>query len=253
MARDGDGPWRCLGVAPSYELFLQILEGSVIPWSARTISGGPPDVPRLLAAAARLLGGAPVTVVAIDMPVSRVAITGRRTADNAVSRAFGAAGCGTHSPTPARPGALGASLTTAFKCAGYPVSAAGDSVGTPDRLLEVYPHPALLRLMGEERRLAYKTGKSGTYWPGTSVRVRMGRLLAIHNRILGALGDWIRDIPLSLPTPPACPNLAALKRYEDALDALVCAWVGCRYLDGDVTAYGDDDAAIWIPNTPAAQ
>ncbi len=42
---------------------------------------------------------------------------------------------------------------------------------------------------------------------------------------------------------------AQLKPYEDALDAVVCAWVGACYLNGTATAYPGDDpvAAIWIP------
>jgi predicted RNase H-like nuclease len=43
---------------------------------------------------------------------------------------------------------------------------------------------------------------------------------------------------------------AALKRYEDALDALVCGWVGIEYLGGRCTAFGDTAAAIWTPSLP---
>tara|TARA_B100002003_G_scaffold148670_1_gene137814 strand:+ start:724 stop:861 length:138 start_codon:yes stop_codon:yes gene_type:complete len=43
-------------------------------------------------------------------------------------------------------------------------------------------------------------------------------------------------------------SLAGLKTYEDGIDALVCAWVGIEYLRGAATPYGDDDAAIWIPD-----
>ena len=53
---------------------------------------------------------------------------------------------------------------------------------------------------------------------------------------------------VALPGPNSCKTLAGLKSYEDALDALVCAWVGTEYLAGRATAYGDCDAAIWVPN-----
>lgn len=42
---------------------------------------------------------------------------------------------------------------------------------------------------------------------------------------------------------------ARLKRHEDALDALICAWVGVQYLAGSIRAFGDEDAAIWTPET----
>jgi predicted RNase H-like nuclease len=44
---------------------------------------------------------------------------------------------------------------------------------------------------------------------------------------------------------PARGPLAQLKRYEDALDAVVCAWVGIQYLEGKARAYGDATSAVW--------
>jgi hypothetical protein len=38
-----------------------------------------------------------------------------------------------------------------------------------------------------------------------------------------------------------------LKRYEDTLDALVCAWLGFRFLAGKTLPLGDETAAIWCP------
>ena len=43
-------------------------------------------------------------LVAVDMPMSRAQILGRRVSDNAVSRAFGGMACGTHTPSSTRPG-----------------------------------------------------------------------------------------------------------------------------------------------------
>lgn len=42
-------------------------------------------------------------------------------------------------------------------------------------------------------------------------------------------------------------TLAVLKRYEDALDALLCAWTGIGYLAGEVGAYGDASTPVWAP------
>ena len=39
----------------------------------------------------------------------------------------------------------------------------------------------------------------------------------------------------------------ALKPFEDALDAIVAAWVGSTILEGRAEAFGDDKSAIWIP------
>ena len=65
--------------------------------------------------------------------------------------------------------------------------------------------------------------------------------------IRGALGDVVDGVMLELPETGVVKSLAALKRYEDSLDALVCAWVGVEYLAGRAVPLGDDDAAIWCP------
>lgn len=100
---DGNG-WYCVGLAPSYEAFVDLAGGSPVDWGARPI-GGPVDVERLLAAA-RELAASSIEVVAIDMPLSALPITGRRAADRYISRRFGGRGASAHSPSAKRPGPL---------------------------------------------------------------------------------------------------------------------------------------------------
>jgi predicted RNase H-like nuclease len=52
---------------------------------------------------------------------------------------------------------------------------------------------------------------------------------------------------LKLPEEGTVGSLARLKPYEDALDALVSAWIGLEYLAGRATALGDEQAAVWVP------
>lgn len=247
VAKDSAGPWYCLCVAPSYSAFLQAADGNQVEWNEKRHGGDTPDVKRIMSASSYVLGGENVDIATIDMPVSLTPITCRRAADNAISKEFGAAGCGTHSPNTTRPGALGFDVTAAFGDAGYPVATVDDTVGTLSRLVEVYPHPALLALQNETYRLQYKAGKSRTYWPSAGVPERIENLLLVYKRILSSLNSEIVDINLPLPTANSCPNISSLKRYEDSLDALVCAWVGCQYVDGNAIPYGDATAAIWIP------
>ena len=49
-----------------------------------------------------------------------------------------------------------------------------------------------------------------------------------------------------IPTDASLQIRRALKRFEDTLDALVCAWVGACYLAGHAECYGDAAAAIWV-------
>jgi len=138
-------------------------------------------------------------------------------------------------------------MTAAFANHGFRVATSKTPVGEEGRLVEVYPHPALLALLGCTYRVPYKVSKSGKYWPGTSVAHRAAKLLEVFDAILTGLRRNIADIPMRLPLASEVPSLAGLKRYEDAIDALVCAWCGIMYLEGKAIPYGDDTAAIWVP------
>jgi predicted RNase H-like nuclease len=217
-----------------------------VDWAIKS-RGAIPDVGRLLSGAERLLGGQKVAVVAVDMPLSTEPITGRREADAAISKAYGSRGAAVHSPSSERPGAISDELSKGFAAAGYPLATATTPVGTPNCVAEGYPHPALMTLTGAEYRLPYKVSRSRRYWPESCPAERKANLLAQFGEIASALKGEIRDIPIELPGPDSVVSTAGLKRYEDSLDALVCAWVGAKYLEGEAVPYGDSTAAIWVP------
>src|SRR6201999_3788264 len=102
-------------------------------------------------------------------------------------------------------------------------------------------------LLGLTYRFPYKAANAGKYWPGVPPKERRERLLANYRQLLVSLQGWIGGIDLQLPEPSERVTPARLKRYEDALDALVCCWVGMRYLDGAAHPFGDETAAIWCP------
>ena len=240
------GDWRCVAVAPNYDSFLTLAEGVPVDWSIKSW-GAVPDVDRLMAAAQKLLKGNELTVVTVDMPLSTMPITGRREADSAISRVYGGRGAAVHSPSAERPGTISDRLSDAFAAAGFPLATGTTPAGTSDRLVEVYPHPALMTLTGANYRLCYKVSRSRKYWPDSSPAERRANLLVQFQRILSALRDEVHDIQLELPGPNSVVSTSGLKRYEDSLDALVCAWVGAKYLEGDTVPYGDHTAAIWVP------
>ena len=181
------------------------------------------------------------------MPLSTEPITGRRAADKAISRCFGSKGCATHTPSADRPGCVSARLREGFAFAGFPLATCTTAAGEPDHLIEVYPHPALLALTRVTYRVPYKVGKSLKYWPGMPTACRRAKLLDEFEKILAALREEISGILIKFPKPAEVASLRALKRYEDSLDALACAWVGVKYLEGQATPYGDNAAAIWVP------
>jgi predicted RNase H-like nuclease len=246
LTDDSEG-WKCIAAEPSYADFLvragldsQNLDGP----SPNTI----PNPGALLSAATKLLSGERIDVVAVDIPVANVPISGRRAADNAISSEFGANWCGTHSPGSERPGKVGTRISEGFCKLGYPVATAETPVGEKPKLIEVFPHVALLRMVGATSRVPYKVGKSKKYWPEDSLDVRKERLLNEFAKIIEALKREVCGISLELPAPAEVTSLSSLKPIEDVIDAIVCAWVGKSYLMKKAKPYGDHKSAIWVPD-----
>ncbi len=247
VANTGAG-WQCKAVAPSYQQFIDLGQGIPVNWAAQPAGGGLVVVD-VLAAASILLAGAAVDVIAIDMPLATVPIVGRRQADSAISKTFGGRGCGTHTPNSNRPGPLGSGILMRAAAAGYPLATTMTPPGTVPAIIEVYPHPALLSLVGAQYRVPYKVSRSHKYWPGLPISARQTRLVRKWRAIRRVMTNSIGPTGLPLPSiaKAAGYSSARLKRFEDALDAVICSWVGIQYLQGHCTPYGDPTAAIWTP------
>lgn len=246
LACESPNGWGLVAVASSYQRFLALADATIEP--EKHPLGSSPDARSLLAAASTLCGRA-VDVVAIDMPLAQSSIVGRRISDNAVSQAYGGRKCGTHTPSALRPGPISAALKQDFERAGYPLL----TVGAATRgVIEVYPHPALVELAVAKERLTYKAAKISAYWPSLSPVERRKNLYAQWHQIAVLLERQIAGIEAALP--PLAPDAGGreIKGYEDALDAIVCAWVGICALEGRATPFGDQDSAIWIPNAHGA-
>jgi predicted RNase H-like nuclease len=234
LVSEEGGRWRLLRVASSYAMFLGI---------ETSIAVGKFDAAALVAVSTNLRG-APPTLIAADIPLSHSPITSRRASDNQVSVAYGSRYASTHTPSSTRPGPVSEQLKVGFAQEGYDLQTMMPVEGG---LIEVYPHPALIELASATVRLPYKEGKIRKYWPDLAMPERLARLLAEWDTIIALLDAQIDDVrsafaPLSLPAPRR-----QLKAYEDALDAVVCAWVGICVLEGRAIALGDADSAIWIP------
>ena len=243
----GGGRYRCIAVAPSYATFMALASDEPVPWGQRRFPGQAIDVKQVLEAACKI-AQASVELVAVDMPMANVPISSRRSADDEISRAFGTRGCSTHTPSGTRPGDLGARLSAGFVSAGYPLATDATPVGTTPSLIEVYPHPAVLTLLRRDYRVPYKVAKAKRYFPRESPAQRTANLITEFRAIYDALGGVFGS--LTIPPPPSASEVATaqhLKPYEDALDALVCAWVGGLYVEGAALPYGDETCAIWCP------
>ena len=207
-----------------------------------------PPVEDLLIAAERM-AARPIDLVSIDMPLSKEEINGRRLADNAISSAYGARKAGTHTPSSERPGPISFKLMSGLEASGYPLIT--KSITLPGTI-EVYPHPALIELTGASERLTYKAAKLRRFWPELVPSQRRERLVETWQEIIIHLEAKVDGVAEQLPTISSSATGRELKAFEDMLDAIVCVWVGIETIEGRSIAYGDENAAIWVPG-PSVQ
>jgi predicted RNase H-like nuclease len=246
LAVETESGWTIAAVDASYGQFFD--RANCVPPGQDRPRGAKPVAAELLDAALKICGRA-VDLVAVDMPMARHPIVGRRPCDTKISSCYGARKAATHSPSAERPGKISDALRAEFDALGYRLCTAPPARG----LIEVYPHPALIEFLGERRRLEYKAGKIGRYWPGLSPHERHLKLRTVWARIVEALESRIAGVRSALPPPEADVRGWRLKAYEDKLDAVVCAAVAVAALDGRARRFGDNDAAIWAPLGHAAQ
>ncbi|MCO5296816.1 MAG: DUF429 domain-containing protein [Fimbriimonadaceae bacterium] len=240
VAETNDG-WHLVAVESSYQRFHALASGAV---QELRPSGSLPSASTLLETS-QVLCGRPVALVAIDMPLSLQPITCRRESDNAVSRAYGGRKCSTHTPSSLRPGRMSDALRGGFHLEGYPLQTS--SIQSPG-LIEVYPHPALLELALAPERVPYKSAKVRKYWPALTPPERKARLIVEWTNIIGHLDAQIAGVATAFGDLDPSVSGIELKTVEDAIDAVVCAWVAICALDGRATAFGDDVSAIWVPH-----
>lgn len=218
--------------------------GLDLAWSARNttgaaaLRGGPDgatllDAPVLLGDIAAIVdfvvaqaGNSPA-IVAVDAPLWVPNATGRRAAEAELTAAFRRYEAGAHPANRAllargEGGAVRGELLVAALAGHGFVPAAGIAAGAAGRLItEVYPHPAMVALFNLEQTLKYKLK------PGRTAAERLAAWARYHTGLRGlACADppLLGDLPL-LDTDVAALSGVALKRYEDRVDALFCAYI----------------------------
>jgi predicted RNase H-like nuclease/ppGpp synthetase/RelA/SpoT-type nucleotidyltranferase len=217
-------------------------DGRLVHVSART------DDASIEAALAPFVEGA--CVVGIDAPLVVTNATGNRPAEKALNRDFRRFEAGAHPANTGRPGFAGvprgARLAAALGLTLDPFS------GADRRAVEVYPHAATVALFGLERTLKYKN-KPGR--PFTQLRDELLRLVSLL--------EGLRDAPLPLllddhgPWRDLVADVAAatrksdLRRAEDQVDAVVCAYVAMFAARRPelTTTYGDRETGAIVTPT----
>jgi predicted RNase H-like nuclease/ppGpp synthetase/RelA/SpoT-type nucleotidyltranferase len=164
-------------------------------------------------------------LVAIDAPLIVANATGNRPAEAALNKVFARFDAGAHPANTGKKELSGTPRAARIAAAlGLEIDPASTS---PRRAIEVYPHPATVALFGLGRTLKYKNK------PGRTLdRLRSELLL-----LMGHLEGLDRaEVPLRVADSGAWMSLRGiaeaaerksdLRRVEDQVDAVVCAYVG---------------------------
>jgi predicted RNase H-like nuclease len=187
-------------------------------------------------------------VAAIDAPLVVANPTGKRGAERALDRDFARFQAATHASNTTRPWFVpeprGARLAARLDLS-------LDDPTARRRAIEVYPHAATVALFGLPRTLKYKNKPGRTLDSLRSELLQLVRLLGTLHRadppldVTGAAWEGI------VSAIGSATRKADLRRAEDPVDAVVCAYVAAYAATrpGDVTTYADETgAAIVTPS-----
>jgi predicted house-cleaning noncanonical NTP pyrophosphatase (MazG superfamily)/predicted RNase H-like nuclease len=223
----------------SYEEFIK----GNIDWN-ENVSGSAPDMKKIIDACS--YDGYNISAVALDIPLSPFPITGRRAAEHLISVKYGRYGASTHSPNKERPGLISQRIFKQLKECEFNFAYKYEEEPV---FIEVYPHAAIIELLNLHKRLPYKVSKKCKYWPEASTEERNKKLIQNLNYLRNELSKWVPNIADYLHELNASEKYSNkyFKGYEDALDSIICAIVGCFYMDHEAEAYGDEKGAIWVP------
>ncbi len=192
-------------------------------------------------------------LVAIDAPLVVRNATGRRPCEAALSRAFAPQHAGTYPSNTSLPAFADGGRAAGFARrhgldpdATKPLAGPGET--GQRRAIEAFPHSATVALFHLPYVLAYKA--------------RQGRSLESRRAELRRLVDLLATLEHRTPgpslTPPDgyfaevrsaiadAPTGAALRRLEDPLDAVVCAYVGMLFLAGQACVVGDGETGAIV-------
>lgn len=239
-----------IAIARSYDEFLNYTLGRDIDWKM-CVRGSKPDFRIILEKIYSLTSEKP-RVIALDLPLSPYPIIGRRACDNKVSSLYGKMGAAVHSPS-ADNTAVSGMVYEQLTVAGYDLLLeANQRCFRSGAFMEVYPHIAIIKMLGLDYRLAYKVQKRSSYWKNYTSEERLENVFNSLELLRDGLNNNIEGVQDIIPpireiVQKVGSSISLIKSYEDMIDAIVCAWMGYKYVIGTATGYGDDHGVIWGP------
>ena len=187
----------------------------------------------------------PPRVVAVDAPLVVPNDTGQRLPERLMAQTFGPYGASAHSANRTLIGREPRGMRLARRF-GWTVDPQARPSDARTVCIEVYPHPALIGVFRLPYRLAYKKG---------TVAARLPEFVTLLDRL-----ETIRELQLLAHAPwhqmrqaVAAREPGVLARYEDEVDAIVCAhlaWLW-QHRPESLHVYGSlDDGYIVAPPPP---
>lgn len=153
----------------------------------------------------------------VDAPLVCRNRSGRREAEAACQKAFRAREAGPHPVNRSMPGIQrGLKWAAAMERSGW---IADWNPSAAHQMIEVFPHPAIVRFFGLEKTIKYKRGR---------VEERRTAFRSLQRGLKAFLRENLPDVE-DQARPYGLLDLPWQKPVEDQVDALVCALVGWNH------------------------
>lgn len=181
--------------------------------------------------------------IAIDAPLIIPNISGQRLCEKELGKAYGGrkASCHTSNQT-LYPSATSVSLSNHLSNLGFTHLSKDGSWQ-----IECYPHPAIIEIFDLKERHKYKKGKVAEKRQGQIELAEYLKGLSHSNILKLELGGAVSEFTdTSLIKNKSG---AQLKVNEDAIDSIICAYIGALYeLEVQNTVFGGTDSGyIYVP------
>jgi len=183
--------------------------------------------------------------VAIDAPLIITNQSGARSCERALSRVYGARWASTHSSNlTLYPNPSSATLSRRLQEKGFKHLSCSNGGRWQ---LECYPHPAIIEIFGLSKRLPYKKGSVAERKQGQSNLARYIKSLEESQTLRIKLEKGAEQF-LSEETIFSNRGVK-LKTNEDALDSILCAYIGALYARfGPEKTFGSIETGyIYVP------
>ena len=183
--------------------------------------------------------------VAIDAPLIIENHSGQRLCERALSKVYGSRKSSCHASNKTLyPNAPSTALANYLSSEGF------RHLGCPNKekwQIECYPHPAIIEMFGLPERLAYKKGRVAEKKQG---QVRLSNYIrALENSEVLRLTVSPEVREYFIEENILSKKGAVMKQNEDALDSIICAYIGALYASGaSNNTFGCVDAGyIYVP------